>query len=174
MAFFHSSRNAQIMRFPSASEPGDRDTCPSSGRCGADGAVRRNSCPRRKPSPSARQQNGAYRAWTGSFFSSVQPFSQLQLTFRTGPAEKPRTQKPCRSGNLAGLYRQAGALTSPRTHFFTNPQTPSSSAIKGSVNAGNVIARSPRPPLDDRHETRHVARRLRCLAQNGIGQRHSQ
>src|SRR5262245_26727513 len=68
------AKRKSIMRFPSASEPDGRDTYRSSDRYGADGAVRRNSCLQRRSQPSARRQSGAYRAWTGSFFSSVQPF----------------------------------------------------------------------------------------------------
>jgi len=107
------------MRFPSASEPGGRDTYRSSDRYGADGAVRRSSCLRHRLMPLARQQSGAYRAWTGLFFFLVQPFSLLHVTGKTGLCGLDEAgQNPSRTRNLAGLYMPEVGLTSPQVTFF--------------------------------------------------------
>ena len=58
----------------SASEPGGRDTCRSSGRCDAGGAIRQNPCLRHRSAPRAHRPSGGSRASWGRFSASGQPF----------------------------------------------------------------------------------------------------
>src|SRR5690606_2993998 len=82
-------RNGAGLSLPSAPVPGARDTCRSSGRCGADGAVRRNSCPRPRSGPSARQPSDACHASKARSFVFVQPWVLLRFS-QTNASALPR------------------------------------------------------------------------------------
>jgi hypothetical protein len=114
---FDAHRNRRALS-SSAPAPDGHDTCRSSDRHGAGGAVRRNSCPRHRSGPSTHRRNGACRASTAKFFVLEQPWNYSLI------GQKPHI--PSRKGHMlrAGilkvgcLYTSDAALTSAPCEYF--------------------------------------------------------